>query len=43
MSVIYKMTLKDYQVINREAWQRFAKEYKKPAKKAWCVRKENQI
>lgn len=29
------MTLKDYQILNREAWQKFAEEYKEPAEKAW--------
>ena len=29
------MTIKDYQILNREAWQGFAKDYKEPAEKAW--------
>ena len=29
------MTLKDYQILNREAWQKIAEEYTKPAEKAW--------
>ena len=29
------MTLEDYQILNREAWQKFAEEYKEPAEKAW--------
>jgi len=29
------MTVKDYQILNREAWQKFAEEYKEPAEKAW--------
>ena len=29
------MTLKDYQILNREAWQKIAEEYKEPAEKAW--------
>ena len=29
------MSLKDHQILNREAWQKFAKEYKEPAEKAW--------
>ena len=28
------MTVKDYQILNREAWQKFAEEYKEPAEKA---------
>ena len=27
--------LKDYQILNREAWQELAEKYKEPAKKAW--------
>ena len=29
------MTIKDYQILNREAWQQFAEEYKEPAENAW--------
>ena len=29
------MSLKDHQILNREAWQKLAEEYKEPAEKAW--------
>ena len=29
------MSLKDHQILNREAWQKFAQEYVKPAERGW--------
>ena len=29
------MSLKDHQILNREAWQKIAEEYKEPPEKAW--------
>ena len=29
------MSLKDHQILNSEAWQKLAEEYKEPAEKAW--------
>ena len=29
------MRLRDRQILNREAWQKIAEEYKEPAEKAW--------
>ena len=29
------MSLKDHQILNREAWQKLAEEYQGPAEKAW--------
>ena len=37
------MSLKDHQILNREAWQQFAERYKEPAEKAWKADRENRF